>query len=210
MKMSPTREHPHDTIMEKYFPKFYSANKQRLPAKYPLLQVSYRIMLQKRDKASGTYAAKIADQKRKFQKYIKIRAQLSRLSKQTRAKNRRGEWVDLTRAVKITAQKRSVAVQIPISCFKREDQGMQTGHFVKKSSKPEEAVIFAKTQVRENPVRLKDMQETSQDTGIESEKSPKKHSSRSISTSAAGARHTERAEVGRSYPDTKVGCCYNQ
>ena len=73
--------HIHDWVLENHFPKFFKMNKHKLPTKYPSLQVSYRLTMRKRDRLNGTYTHKLSDQKIQYQRFIRLRQQLAKLSR---------------------------------------------------------------------------------------------------------------------------------
>ena len=69
MYAKPGKRHPHQLMMQKFFPAYFQKNKQHIPAIYPSMQVAYRIALQKKDWVLSMYIRHNQAKKKQFQKY---------------------------------------------------------------------------------------------------------------------------------------------
>ena len=105
-------------------------NKHKLPAKYPSLQVSHKLMMRKCDRLNRTYTNKLANPKILYQRFLCLRQQLAKLSRQTKGKlagrHTTTSPEDPTTILEAPGLFQSVAVQTQIACLKRKDQSTQT------------------------------------------------------------------------------------
>ena len=115
--------------MEKYFNQFYSVYKGVLLAKYPSLQVEYRIMLKKSDRANGTYTRQVQSQKAQFKHFAAIRNRILALSKLMARKRLPLEHpmkLKVLQGVRdVLGKTQSVGVQTDISYFNWKSKSVQ-------------------------------------------------------------------------------------
>ena len=82
-------------MLRKYFPQFFAKNLKRLLACYPTLQVEYRVALQKKHKALGTYRHRRVKRQAEFKIFAAKRALIAALARKTITLKVRGQEVDM-------------------------------------------------------------------------------------------------------------------
>ena len=79
----PGIHHVHEVMLRKYFPSYVKQNMQYMPAIYPSIQVVYRVALQKKHHALGTFIKKHHTKKTQFQKFTAKCTHISALAQRT-------------------------------------------------------------------------------------------------------------------------------